>query len=79
MKDAMKAMKRVNTFENNKFLSTYGQKAKAQVKHSEVVDGKLQVDIDSFLPQKKKAVSSEHKMKASKDVITTPKRGYIES
>ena len=79
MKDAMKAMKRVNTFENNKFLSTYGQKAKAQVKHSEVVDGKLQVDIDSFLPQKKKAVSSEHEMKASKDIITTPKRGYIES
>lgn len=54
MKDAMKAMKRVDTFENNRILSTYGQKAKAQVKHSEVVDGKLQEILIVFFHRKRR-------------------------
>ena len=80
MKAAIKTMKnaRTSVYENNKIPSSYSQIAKTQVQHSEIVNGKLQVNLDSFLPQKKPRKTGKDEMKAGENIIIAKKRGYVE-
>ena len=47
------------------------------MKHSDIVDGKLQVDIDSFLPKKNIACEPDKVMTKGDRIMVTKKRGYI--
>lgn len=78
LRKAVKEMKGHKS-SKNRFLAATGNKKKNEgPKHSEIVDGQLRVDIDSFLPQKQYASGVDKIMTRGDKIMTATKKGFIE-
>lgn len=76
MRKTVKEMKGHKHLQNS-FEKIKLEKDRKAVKHSDIVDGKLQVDIDSFLPKKNIACEPDKVMTKGDRIMVTKKRGYI--